>query len=141
MIEFYSTSGHWNSYFHEWRSHEWKYGFLWPRVFVSSLVLVLYGPFCHGALKHDISTLFTTFFVWTSLQFILIIVRNTTTCSLLFSGLCICPDLVKITKISSTLIDYIMLYRSMAIIVIGVFSVYQSNIDVHKWYKIRHKWY
>ena len=22
-----------------------------------------YGPFCHGALKHDISTLFTTFFV------------------------------------------------------------------------------
>ena len=40
------------------------------RVFVSSLVLVLYRPFCHGALKHDISTLFTTFFVWTSLQFI-----------------------------------------------------------------------
>jgi len=40
------------------------------RVFVSSLVF-LYGPFCHGALKHDISTLFTTFFVWTSLQFIL----------------------------------------------------------------------
>jgi len=30
----------------------------------------LYGPFCHGALKHDISTLFTTFFVCTSLQFI-----------------------------------------------------------------------
>jgi len=29
------------------------------------------GPFCHGALKHDISTLFATFFVWTSLQFIL----------------------------------------------------------------------
>jgi len=26
--------------------------------------------FCHGALKHDISTLFTTFFVWTSIQFI-----------------------------------------------------------------------
>ena len=51
------------------------------RVFVSSLVLVfvraflsfLYGPFCHGALKHDISTLFATFFVWTSLQFILLI--------------------------------------------------------------------
>jgi len=39
------------------------------RVFVSSLVF-LYGQFCHGALKHDISTLFTTFFVWTSLQFI-----------------------------------------------------------------------
>jgi len=33
------------------------------RVFVSSLVLFLYGPFFHGALKHDISTLFTTFFV------------------------------------------------------------------------------
>jgi len=31
----------------------------------------VYGPFCHGALKHDISTLFATFFVWTSLQFIL----------------------------------------------------------------------
>ena len=25
--------------------------------------LFVYGPFCHGALKHDISTLFTTFFV------------------------------------------------------------------------------
>jgi len=33
---------------------------------------LMYGPFCHGALKHDISTLFATFFVWTSLQFILI---------------------------------------------------------------------
>ena len=31
----------------------------------------LYGPFCHGALKLDISTLFTTFFLLTtSLQFI-----------------------------------------------------------------------
>jgi len=34
-------------------------------------VNIMYGPFCHGALKHDISTLFTTFLVWTSLQFIL----------------------------------------------------------------------
>jgi len=33
----------------------------------------LYGPFCHGALKHDISTLFTTFFVSTLLQFILLL--------------------------------------------------------------------
>jgi len=40
-------------------------------VFVSFCVLVLYGPFCHGALKLDISTLFTTFFIWSSLQFIL----------------------------------------------------------------------
>ena len=31
----------------------------------------LYGTFCHGALKHDISTLLTTSFLWTSLQFIL----------------------------------------------------------------------
>jgi len=30
----------------------------------------LYGTFCHGALKHDISTLLTTSFLWTSLQFI-----------------------------------------------------------------------
>jgi len=30
-------------------------------------LLTLYGPFCHGALKLDISTLFTTFFLWTSL--------------------------------------------------------------------------
>jgi len=29
------------------------------------------GPFCHGALKLDISTLFTTFFLWMSVQFIL----------------------------------------------------------------------
>jgi len=26
----------------------------------------LYGPFCHGAHKLDLSTLFTTFFLWTS---------------------------------------------------------------------------
>jgi len=30
-----------------------------------------YGPFCHGAHKLDLSTLFTTFFLWTSLPFIL----------------------------------------------------------------------
>ena len=35
-------------------------------------VSFLYGPCCHGTLKHNIiSTLFTTSFVWTSLQFIL----------------------------------------------------------------------
>ena len=32
----------------------------------------LYGPFCHGAHKLDLSTLFTTFFLWTSLPFILL---------------------------------------------------------------------
>ena len=31
----------------------------------------LYGPFCHGAHKLDLSTLFTTFFLWTSLSFII----------------------------------------------------------------------
>jgi len=31
----------------------------------------LYGPFCHGAHKLDLSTLFTTFFLWTSPPFIL----------------------------------------------------------------------
>ena len=31
----------------------------------------LYGLFCHGALKLNISTLFTIFFLWTSFQFIL----------------------------------------------------------------------
>jgi len=31
----------------------------------------LYGPFCHGTHKLDLSTLFTTFFLWTSLPFIL----------------------------------------------------------------------
>jgi len=33
--------------------------------------LVLYGPFCHVALKLDKSTLFTTFFLRTSLQLML----------------------------------------------------------------------
>ena len=33
--------------------------------------LLLYEPFCHGAFKLDLSTLFSTFFLWTSLQFIL----------------------------------------------------------------------
>jgi len=36
-----------------------------------SVCLFLYGPFCYGALKLDMSTFFTTFFLWTSLQFIL----------------------------------------------------------------------
>ena len=35
-----------------------------------SVCLCLYGPFCHGALQLEISTLFSTFFLWTSLQFI-----------------------------------------------------------------------
>ena len=35
------------------------------------VLCVLYGPFCHGAYKLDLSTLFTTFFLWTSLPFIL----------------------------------------------------------------------
>ena len=32
-------------------------------VYVSFCVLVLYGPFCHGALKLDLSSLFTAFFI------------------------------------------------------------------------------
>jgi len=36
-----------------------------------SVCWFLYRPFCHGALKLDISTLFTIFFLWTYLQFIL----------------------------------------------------------------------
>jgi len=35
-----------------------------------------YGPFCHGAFKLGVSTLFTPFFVLTSLQFILYITIN-----------------------------------------------------------------
>ena len=35
-----------------------------------SVCWILNGQFCHGALKLAISTLFTTFFLWTSLQFI-----------------------------------------------------------------------
>jgi len=38
--------------------------------FCCSVYLFVYRPFCHGALKIDMSTLFTTFFLWTSLQFI-----------------------------------------------------------------------
>jgi len=42
-------------------------------VLCRSVCLFLYRPFCHGALKLYISTLFTTFFLWTSLKFILTI--------------------------------------------------------------------
>ena len=35
-----------------------------------SVCLFLYGPFCHSALKIDLSTLFTAFFLWTSHQYI-----------------------------------------------------------------------
>jgi len=35
-----------------------------------SVCLFVYGPFCHGDLIFDMSTLFTTFFLWTSLQLI-----------------------------------------------------------------------
>jgi len=31
-----------------------------------SVFFVLYGPLCHGALRFDMSILFTTFFLWTS---------------------------------------------------------------------------
>ena len=51
--------------------------------FVCSVCLLLYGPYCHSALKFDISTLFTTFFLRTSLQSILlnhIIVTATRCC-------------------------------------------------------------
>jgi len=44
-------------------------------VFVLSCVCMCFcldGPFCHSALKLDMSILFTTFFLWTSLQFILV---------------------------------------------------------------------
>jgi len=44
---------------------------------VSFLVLVFVRAiFCHGALKHDMSTLFTKFFVWLSLQFIIFLLRK-----------------------------------------------------------------
>ena len=36
----------------------------------------MYETFCHGALKLDMSVLFTTFFLWTSLQFIWASVEN-----------------------------------------------------------------
>jgi len=36
-----------------------------------SVCWFLYGPFCHGTLRIDISTLFTTFFLWKFLQFII----------------------------------------------------------------------
>ena len=36
----------------------------------------LYRPFCHGAYKLDLSTLFTTFFLWTLLPFILLSQQN-----------------------------------------------------------------
>jgi len=39
-------------------------------VFVLFCVCLYEQAICHGALKLDISTLFTTFFLWTSLQFI-----------------------------------------------------------------------
>ena len=48
-------------------------------------LLVLCVCFCYGALKLDLSRLFTTCFLWTSLQFILYV-------------LCVCPrDVVKQT--------------------------------------------
>jgi len=42
-----------------------------PVFLCCSVCLFLYESFWDGALKHDISTLFTAFFLWTSLQFIL----------------------------------------------------------------------
>ena len=42
--------------------------------------VILYGPFCHGAHKLDLSTLFTTFFLWTSPPFILLNILNINVC-------------------------------------------------------------
>ena len=36
-------------------------------ILVFHVFLFFYGPFCHGALKLDMPTLFTTFFLRTSL--------------------------------------------------------------------------
>ena len=47
------------------------YGLNWLLLKLYSVCLFLYGPFCHSALKLAISTLFTIFFLWTSLQFLL----------------------------------------------------------------------
>ena len=41
------------------------------RVFCCSVCLFVYWPVCHGALKLYMSTLLTTFFLWTSLQIII----------------------------------------------------------------------
>jgi len=41
------------------------------RVFVFFCVFFVYGSFWQGALEHGMSTLLTTFFLLTSLQFIL----------------------------------------------------------------------
>ena len=51
------------------------YVFLFCSVFFS-----VYGPFCHCALNLDMSTLFTTFSLWTSLQFIMSPAHQSTPC-------------------------------------------------------------
>jgi len=48
----------------------------------------LYGPFCHGAHKLDLSTLFTTVFLWASLPFIFHIFMLKGKCGNYFSGRC-----------------------------------------------------
>jgi len=47
-----------------------------PALLNSSYLKDFYGPFCHDALKLDMSTLYTTFFLCASLQFILYIGGN-----------------------------------------------------------------
>ena len=46
------------------------------RVLCCSMCLFLYGSFCLGALKYDLSTLFSTLFLQKSLQFILGYLKN-----------------------------------------------------------------
>jgi len=41
-----------------------------------SVCWFLYGPFCHGALKFDVCSLFATLFLWISLQFIIYLTKT-----------------------------------------------------------------
>jgi len=60
--------------------------------------LFLYGPFCHSALKLDISTLFATFFLWTS--FIILIYIPITPISF---HICILINTILSSQITSAL--------------------------------------
>jgi len=50
--------------------------YVFLRVLCRSMSLFEYDPFCHCALKLDLSTLFTTFFLSTYLQFIILVSVN-----------------------------------------------------------------
>jgi len=83
------------------------------RVLYCSVCFSVYGPFCHGVLKLDMSTSFTSFFLWTSIQFIF------------RKNICVCvtwPDHIRVPYFIKAALDWLCFYLLMMNSIIRITS-------------------